>query len=119
MIDRAALDERLGGDDELVAELARMLAEDAPRLAAECASAAAAGDYEVTRQAAHTLKGASANLCAVRVVSSAAHLERLARQASDASLVEASADVVREVQRLLPELLALGSGPAPLPGTAG
>ena len=111
VLDRAALDERLGGDDDLVAELAMMLAEDAQRLAAECAAAAVAGDFERTRHAAHTLKGAAANLCALRVVSSAAHLERLAREAA-AELVPASASVVDEVERLLPELRSLGSRPA-------
>ena len=113
VLDREALEERLGGDDELMAELARMLAEDARHLAAECAEAVGAGNRERARQAAHTLKGAAANLCAGRVVASAAHLERLAREPSDVDLVEASADVVREVERLLPELAALGGGPSP------
>jgi HPt (histidine-containing phosphotransfer) domain-containing protein len=111
VVDREALDERLGGDDDLVAELAVMLAEDARRLAAECAAAAAAGDRTKTRESAHTLKGAAANLCALRVVACAAHLERLAREAS-ADLVGASARVVEEVERLLPALRSLGKRPA-------
>lgn len=119
VLDREALEERLGGDDMLVAELARMLAEDARHLAADCAAAVAAGDRELARQAAHTLKGAAANLCAARVVHSAAHLERSARQAPGPDLADASAAVVREVERLLPELMALGTGSSPCPPTAG
>ncbi len=118
VLDREALEERLGGDDELVAELARMLAEDAQHLAADCAEAVAAGNRERARQAAHTLKGAAANLCAARVVSTAAHLESLARQAPGVDLGDASADVVREVERLLPELMALGGG-SPSQSSAG
>lgn len=111
VLDRLALDERLGGDEDLVAELALMLVEDAQRLAAECAAATAAGDLERTRMAAHTLKGAAANLCAERVVATAARLERLTRDSPGADLTGVSAALVHEVERLIPALRSLANRP--------
>jgi len=63
---RAGLAEALG--PEGLAELTAVFRDDADRLLAEIAEAAARGDREAARKALHTLKGAAANVGLVGVV---------------------------------------------------
>lgn len=60
VLDRRVLDDlrdSVGGDQAFVAELIDELLVDAPHQLATLREAAAAGDAETTRRAAHTLKG--------------------------------------------------------------
>jgi two-component system, sensor histidine kinase and response regulator len=109
-IDREALQERLGDDGDLIGELAVILAEDAPRLASECAQAIAAGDWTEAHRLAHTLRGAAGNLCARRVQAAAGDLERCARQGLIVEARAAGEAMQREVTRLLPALGELQLG---------
>jgi CheY-like chemotaxis protein len=58
-LDRAAAIDRLGGDEELFAEVATVFRGDAPKLLDELSRAVAAGDATTVRRAAHGLKGAA------------------------------------------------------------
>ena len=58
-LDRAGAIERLGGDEELFAEVAGLFLVDAPRLLDEIRQAIAAGDTGSVHRAAHGLKGAA------------------------------------------------------------
>jgi len=72
----------VGGDSDVVSELARLFLEDGPRRLEDIKAALAAGDHEAVRNAAHTLKGSAASICAARTADAALRLEQLA-QASD------------------------------------
>jgi HPt (histidine-containing phosphotransfer) domain-containing protein len=79
-IDIDSLFERLGGDAELVVEVARLFLEDCPTQLASIAAAIDLRDAVRIRVAAHTLKGAAANLSATGLQQAAAHLEQLAAE---------------------------------------
>jgi two-component system sensor histidine kinase/response regulator len=96
----AQLEERLGGDRELIAEVSQMLFEDAPRLADGCRTALAVSDAEGASRAAHTLKGAAANLCAGAVCGVADRIERLARDGDLAAARHACTLLLDEVDKL-------------------
>ena len=70
----------LGGDEELLAQLIEMYAEDEPRLVGDIDAAVKARDAEALYNAAHALKGAVSNFCANRAQASALLLERLGRE---------------------------------------
>jgi CheY-like chemotaxis protein len=76
-------EDRLAGLRDLMAEelprLIREYLDSAPALLQELEQAAAAGDLAAMVRPAHTLKSSSANLCAMRLSAAAAKLEQLAR----------------------------------------
>ena len=69
----------MGGDHVLVAELFDIFAEDAPARIEEMRNALADADPVALCNAAHSLKGAAANLHAVPLATAAAKVERCAR----------------------------------------
>jgi HPt (histidine-containing phosphotransfer) domain-containing protein len=66
---------RLDGDQELFAELAEFVLEDAPKLYEELAGAVAANDAESVRSRAHALKGLVAGCGGIRTANAAQQLE--------------------------------------------
>ena len=113
----AQLEERLGGDRELIAEVSQMLLEDAPRLADECRRALATSDTEAASRVAHTLKGAAANLCAGAVCEVADRIEHLARDGDLAGARNACPILLAEVAKLRTALQTLiESGPSSILG---
>lgn len=78
-VDLPAVMERLGGDEELLRELAALYVEDEGRLLAAMAEAIERGDADALRRAAHTLKGAVSNFCAPRAHAAAQALETAGR----------------------------------------
>jgi HPt (histidine-containing phosphotransfer) domain-containing protein len=74
----AALD-RVGGDVDLLKDIARIFIDDCPRALAELRDACARGDCTLAERAAHGLKGAAANFGATRVVDASLHLEKMGR----------------------------------------
>jgi HPt (histidine-containing phosphotransfer) domain-containing protein len=79
-LDRDLALSRVGGDIDLLKEIAVIFLDDAPRTIAEIAGAISSGDFEVLERSAHGLKGAAANFGARDVVDSAYELEKLGRQ---------------------------------------
>ena len=67
------------GDRELLDEIVRIFSDECPRNMTEIQNAIRAADSSALERAAHTLKGASANLCATGVTRAAADLEHSAR----------------------------------------
>lgn len=71
--------ERMDEDVDLVREVIAIFLEDAPDLMAALETAVAGGQEKAIERAAHTLKGAAANISAIRLQQSAHRLERLFR----------------------------------------
>ena len=80
LLDRTAALERLGGDTTLLAELATLFLDDAPKLIAEMHTALAQNDAETLRRVAHSFKGASAYIGATTASELAYRLERSASE---------------------------------------
>jgi len=70
---------RLGGDELLLADLARLFCEEGPRLLLVIQEAIAQKDSKTLERAAHTLKGCAANFAARYVPETALRLEELGR----------------------------------------
>jgi HPt (histidine-containing phosphotransfer) domain-containing protein len=98
--DRAAVLENLGGDSDLLAEIAGIFISDWPGNVARLRAALAAGDATALRSAAHSVKGAVGNFAATRAVDAARALEYAGRDgdlAAASQLLEAAVAAVDEV----------------------
>lgn len=111
-IDLDSLFERLGGDAELVVEVARLFLEDCPTQLASLSEAIDLRDAVRIRVAAHTLKGAAANLSACRLQYAAATLEQLGAESRLDAAAACWKTVMMEASLALQALRAL-------PGVAG
>jgi len=81
-----ALD-RMGGDEELLAELCRIFLDESPRLLENLRVALGCEDTDAVMRAAHSLKGEAAYLGAYAAKQAAQQLEQMAQQ-GDLSLAE-------------------------------
>ncbi len=84
----------MGGDVELLKEIAIIFLEDYPKVLAEIRDAIADGDAKQLESSAHTLKGSVANFGAAAVVASALQLEQMGRAAQ----LEQSSEVLRALE---------------------
>jgi CheY-like chemotaxis protein len=85
-IDLARALERLGGDEQLFADVIRVFLEDCPDRLGAIKAAVDARNGDAIRRTAHALKGAASNLAATEVFEAAKTLERLgAEQRLDAA----------------------------------
>ena len=108
--DREAALARVGGDLELLQEIAGLFLEDEQNMVAAIEQAVAASDAKGLERSAHTLKGCVSNFGAQNCFEAALHLERLGR-ASDFSGVTAGLTTLRAaLDELRPELAALAAG---------
>jgi HPt (histidine-containing phosphotransfer) domain-containing protein len=80
-IDQRRLMERLGGDEQLFVEIAKLFQEDCPNHLDAIRTAIDGGDAARLRAAAHAFKGAASSLSAVRLSAAAHVLEELAAAA--------------------------------------
>jgi HPt (histidine-containing phosphotransfer) domain-containing protein len=80
VVDIAGALQRLGGDKELLRELAVMFAEDVPLLLSRVEQAIAEHEAANLQRAAHSIKGLAANFGATQVVLAAQALESLGEQ---------------------------------------
>ncbi len=78
VFEREALIERLEGDEELLAEIVGLFLEDAPSQIQKVDSAISGGVAVDALRAAHSLKGAAANVGAPKLRQTALDIERLA-----------------------------------------
>lgn len=88
VLDREVAEARVGGDTELLRELAQLFLEEYPRLVAELRAAHAAGDARGMERSAHGLKGSVANFGARQAVEVAYKIERLGKDGQLASAGE-------------------------------
>jgi CheY-like chemotaxis protein len=101
---------RVGGDYELLAELAHLFREDTPGIMAEIAAALAAADAHALAPLAHRLKGSLGALAAHPAAAEALALERAAGEGELGPATEIWNRLSRELDRLVAELAALESG---------
>ncbi len=78
-LDYAVALERLGGDEELLQEVAQLFLDEYPTLMSEIQQAVAAGNARRLERAAHSLKGSVANFGADVAVQAALALEKIGR----------------------------------------
>ena len=80
-IDLAKALERMGGDQQLFADVVRVFLEDCPERLAAIKTAVDQRNADAIRRSAHALKGAASNLAANDVFEAANTLERLGAEA--------------------------------------
>jgi len=106
-IDLDAALERVGGDFEMLREVAGLFLEESPRLMAAVEQAVETGDSHMLARAAHSLKGSVSTFCAQQAYEAARALETAGRTEN---LPQAARDLARlssAIQALAPELSAL------------
>jgi HPt (histidine-containing phosphotransfer) domain-containing protein len=109
-LDREAALTRVGGDLELLQEIAGLFLEDTPNLVAAIEEAAAGNDAKGLERAAHTLKGSVSNFGAANSYEAALDLEKMGR-AGDFSGVPGGIERLRRaLDELRPELESLAAG---------
>lgn len=102
---------RMGNDECLFQEMVGFLRADGPRWLRMLHAALQEGDYAVAERSAHCLKGLAANFAAVRAVSAAEVVERLAGEGQTPDLLPQGsqggdlASALAELERALDELL--------------
>jgi HPt (histidine-containing phosphotransfer) domain-containing protein len=106
-LDRDLALSRVGGDAELLKEIAALFMEDYPNVLAELRAAAARGDAEGVERAAHGLKGSVANFGAQAAVDAAFQLEQMGRAGDLSRVREAIDTLARVLDALHPELKTL------------
>lgn len=104
-----ALD-RLGGDTDLLLQIAGIFCQTAPQKLAEIRQAMAAGDAGALTRAAHSVKGSVANFSAQRAWEAARNLEMAARGGQLDLASQLVVQLEQEVQCLLCDLQALQRG---------
>ena len=103
---RAAL-ERVEGDRGLLEEIATLFAEESAKNLREIHHAFDAGDSVLLERLAHTMKGASANIGAVRVSRAALALEQVSRTRKLTDAQSTIAALEREIEILQPAIAVL------------
>jgi len=106
-LDKAMALERLGGDAQLLGEIAGLFLSDYPSLLDQVRDAVERGDAVALHHSAHTLKGSVANFCAPQPFESAYKLERMGRAGNLEGAGEALAALERQLRDLEPALTAL------------
>ncbi len=103
---------RLDGNDDLMAELAQLFLDDAPRLIQAIHEAVASGDAARLESAAHALKGSASTLGANGLTSFARKLEMQARAMRLEGSGETCSQLEQEWERLKVELSTICAGAA-------
>jgi two-component system, sensor histidine kinase and response regulator len=106
-LNRAVALERVGGDLELLQEIAQLFLEHSPELVDEMRAALANNDAKGLERAAHSLKGSVSNFGAEATHHAAMQLESIARRCDLPAAAEAFQKLERELNLLRPELAAL------------
>ncbi len=99
--------ERLGGDEELLREVARLFLDEYPALMVEIREAVTALDADGLQRAAHTLKGSVSNFGADAAYNAAFVLEMMGRTRDLAQVERGLAELDEALQYIHPALLEL------------
>jgi CheY-like chemotaxis protein/nitrogen-specific signal transduction histidine kinase/HPt (histidine-containing phosphotransfer) domain-containing protein len=115
VFDRTAALKHVGGDEELLKELAELFLKEGPCQLQDLRDALAAGDVPRIRRAAHTLKGSAKTFAAADADAAAHRLEIMAHSGDLSAAPAAAAALEEQLDRLLPALRELVSnhGSAP------
>ncbi len=96
--------DRIDGDVDLLKEVIEIFLEDTPRLLAVLYSGIKSGDTEAVERAAHTLKGATANISAKRLQQLSHHVQRMLKKNDVAHLESFIGDFEENFKKLDREL---------------
>jgi HPt (histidine-containing phosphotransfer) domain-containing protein len=106
-VDRQLSLTRVGGDVDLLREIAALFIEDCPRALAELGQAVEQKDASKLENAAHALKGSVANFGAQASVDAAFRLEQMGRAGKLSESAEALAALEHALLTVCAELAAL------------
>ena len=106
-LDHAVALERLGGDEELLQEVAQLFLDEYPLLMTEIHEALQSRNAQRLERAAHSLKGSISNFGAEPAVDSALALEKIGRSGDLTDAVAAYAKLEAVMQQLHPCFQAL------------
>ncbi len=112
LIDMTSLLARVGGDRNLLAEMAGLFLEELPRSLSAIREAISESDAKNLERAAHILKGSVGNFEAKGAFDAALHLETVARNGDLLDASGACRKLIDELDRLRPVLATLGNGEA-------
>ena len=110
ILNLAAALERVGGDQELLEEVAQLFLDTSPDLLTEIGRAVVARDARALERSAHTLKGSVGNFGADAAFQAALRLEKIGRSGDLMGVDEAYRALEAEMERLRPALATLGPG---------
>jgi two-component system, sensor histidine kinase and response regulator len=106
-LDRDLALSRVGGDADLLKEIAALFIEEYPKVLTELRAAAVRRDSRGVERAAHGLKGSVANFGAQAAVDAASELEHMGRAGDLSRVGEAIDALARALDALHPELKEL------------
>lgn len=102
--DKAQALVRVGGDEDLLKEVAALFLDDIPNMVAAIDQAISKGDPKAIERAAHTLKGCVSNFGAADAHDAALELEKMGREQSIARAQDGYAVLLTRLEELKPEL---------------
>ena len=108
-LDRALALERLGGDEELLQEVAKLFLDEYPGLMSDIRQAIETSNSNQLERAAHSLKGSVANFGSDAAWQAAFALEKLGREQQLAGVETAYANLVMVMHTIQPELAELAA----------
>ena len=103
-LDRAVALDRLGGDEQLLQEVARLFLDEYPTLMDEIQAAKESRNAKLLERAAHSLKGSVANFGADQAVEAALRLEKMGRGGNLIGVDEAYVRLETVMSGIHPEL---------------
>ena len=106
-IDRRVALSRVGGDSELLREIAQLFLEDYPKCMEDIRQAANRGDAKHLERSAHGLKGSVSNFGAAAAVEAARSLESMGRAHQLAEVQQVIQTLDLALAALRPELESL------------
>jgi len=107
LLDKEVALRRVGGDAELLKEIAELFLEDYPKAMDDLRRAADAGNSKRIEKTAHGLKGCIANFGATNVVDAAKAIETMGREQRLAEIKSKLVVLGELLEQLRPELKAL------------
>jgi HPt (histidine-containing phosphotransfer) domain-containing protein len=107
MFDKATALSRVGGDAELLKEIAELFLDDYPNSLNELRLAVACGDAKRVERSAHGIKGSVSNFGARPAVDAALHLETMGRAQKLVEVEQALRTLELALAALRPELESL------------
>jgi two-component system, sensor histidine kinase and response regulator len=109
-VDMTRILERIGGDTDLLKELAALFTGDCPGMLRDIRDAVEERNAEALLKAAHALKGSVGNFAADAAVEAALRLEMMGRNQDLTEAPQALAELEREVDRVCEVLSTLAEG---------
>jgi two-component system sensor histidine kinase/response regulator len=104
VVDRVALLDRVGGDEDLLREITSIFLSEYPSLLLEIRTALGEQDAKRLERAAHSLKGSVANFGAPGATQASLRLEILGREGTLEEAARAMDDLLSQFQQLHPIL---------------